>query len=199
MSDQKQFDLAVAQNVMRIAQMRKYLEQTFKLRPTKSEYLLAVAALVAQRGTCSRRRVGCVIATADGRIIATGYNGSAPGAPHCDESGHLLVGGRCVRTIHAEANALASAARLGIPTAGTQVWVTCRPCPACLALLNSAGVTRVVYMEPYHQEEDSLVGLVPGMLVEDAAEVLAREDLADSKMRDWAPMLVDSHRTGGSL
>jgi dCMP deaminase len=126
------------------------------MRPSKDEYMMHLAVVASTRGTCDRRRVGCVITTADGRVISTGYNGSAPGAPHCSEVGHLLHNSRCVRTIHAEANAIAQAARVGTSLAGSIAYCTTRPCPSCSMLLASAGVSKVVHLEPYHAVEDDI-------------------------------------------
>lgn len=125
-------------------------------RPNKHEYLMWLAVVASSRGTCNRRRVGCVIATADGHIVSTGYNGSPPGAPHCDDDGHLMHDGHCVRTIHAEANAVSHAARMGLPLAGCSAYVTTKPCPSCMMLLAASGVKTVVHLEPYHTEEDQV-------------------------------------------
>jgi dCMP deaminase len=125
-------------------------------RPTKDEYLMHIAVVASSRGTCDRRRVGCVLAASDGRVLSTGYNGSAPGAPHCDDVGHMMHDGHCVRTIHAEENAIAHAARAGIALAGATAYCTTHPCPGCLLLLRAAGVTRVVFLGAYHAEEDAV-------------------------------------------
>src|SRR3989344_2894887 len=81
-------------------------------RPSWEEYFLNIATMVASRSTWERRRVGAVVVK-NKNILSTGYNGSSRGLPHCDEVGHELVAGHCVRTIHAEANALVQAARHG--------------------------------------------------------------------------------------
>lgn len=119
------------------------------MRPTKDQYLMSLAQAAATRATCDRKHVGCVLATADGHVLGTGYNGSAPGAPHCDDVGHLMVDGHCKRTIHAERNAVAHCARRGTALAGCVAYVTTKPCPECLLLLVAAGCTRIVYLEEY--------------------------------------------------
>ena len=81
-------------------------------RPSWDEYFLEIAKVVAQRSTCDRANVGAVIAR-NKVILSTGYNGAPRGLPHCDDVGHEIVDGHCVRTIHAEANAIAQAARNG--------------------------------------------------------------------------------------
>ena len=116
-------------------------------RLSKDDYLWHLAFAAARRGTCDRLRAGCVVAR-DGIVVATGYNGSAPGEPHCDEAGHRLVsfvpcgapdwqtesGGppvHCLRTIHAEINAIINAAYLGVSIRGCDWYVTGVSCPAC--------------------------------------------------------------------
>ena len=111
--------------------------------------LLEVAEVLAQRATCDRAAVGCVIAR-DGFILSTGYNGSAPGMPHCTEAGHIMRNGSCVRTIHAEANAVAHAARHGVSLSGATAYCTMAPCRDCAKLLVAAGVKTVVYGAEYH-------------------------------------------------
>lgn len=123
------------------------------VRPGLDDYFMMAAALAATRGTCPRKRVGAVL-VASGKVVSTGYNGSPPGADHCDETGCLVrptgdgkVG--CVRTVHAEANALAHAARHGVRTEGTTLYCTCSPCLSCAKLALSAGVSRLVYAQEY--------------------------------------------------
>jgi dCMP deaminase len=143
-------------------------------RISKDAYLMSLAVSASTRATCDRRHVGCVLATADGHVLGTGYNGRAPGAPHCDDAGHLMVDGHCKRTIHAEANAVAHCARRGVPIAGCVAYVTTRPCPTCLLLLMAAGCERVVYLDPYHDALDEVSDalLVGGrMVVERLGEV----------------------------
>ena len=112
---------------------------------------MRIALVVATRATCDRRNVGAVIVR-DKTILSTGYNGSIRGLPHCDEVGHLMEDGHCVRTVHAEANAIAQAARNGVRIAGATVYVTASPCWACFKLIANAGIVRVVYGEFYRDE-----------------------------------------------
>ncbi len=114
------------------------------MRQSWDEYFLSLAHHVATRATCDRLLAGCVLVK-DKRILATGYNGSLPDADHCDDVGHLMLEGHCVATIHAEANAVANAARAGVSTMGATAYVTATPCWNCLKILVAAGIKRVVF------------------------------------------------------
>lgn len=117
-------------------------------RPGWDEYFMDLADVVARRSTCQRRAVGAVIAR-ERRILATGYNGSPPGFPHCTEVGCLEVDGRCVRTIHAEMNAVVQAALHGVRIDGSSLYCTSFPCLNCTKVLIGGGVERVVYRDAY--------------------------------------------------
>jgi dCMP deaminase len=114
---------------------------------------MQMAQVVATRGTCDRKQVGVVIISDDKHLLATGYNGSLPGQDHCDEGGHDMVEGHCVRTMHAEANAVAHAARRGVSLEGATAFITTFPCWPCAKLLISAGVVEIVYAETYRPDE----------------------------------------------
>ncbi|MBL0196480.1 MAG: dCMP deaminase family protein [Myxococcales bacterium] len=107
-----------------------------------------IAREVSSRATCDRKHVGAVVVR-DRSILATGYNGSIRGLAHCDEEGHLMEDGHCVRTVHAEANAVAQAARNGSRIDGATLYVTASPCWACFRLVANAGITRIVFGEFY--------------------------------------------------
>jgi dCMP deaminase len=112
-----------------------------------------IATEVAWRATCDRKHVGCVLVDpTDNVILATGYNGSVRGEPHCDDVGHDMEDGHCVRTVHAESNAVAQAARKGARLAGARCYVTCYPCWPCFRLLANAGVREVVYADEYRAD-----------------------------------------------
>lgn len=113
---------------------------------------MAVARTIAKRATCGRLHVGAVI-TVEDRIVATGYNGSPRGMPHCDDVGHLMVEGHCVRTVHAEKNAIANASA---PVDGGTVYVTHSPCVHCTNYLIQCGILRVVVGELYGDFETSV-------------------------------------------
>lgn len=117
-------------------------------RPSWDAYFLQIAATVSERSTCLRRSVGAVLVR-DRRILATGYNGSPEGLPHCTDVGCLIVDGHCVRTLHAEQNALLQAATHGVSTEGATIYVTSEPCLQCTKMLLNARVRRIVYRDPY--------------------------------------------------
>lgn len=112
------------------------------------QYFMAIATQVATRATCDRKHVGAVIVR-DRSILATGYNGSVRGLDHCDEAGHMMEDGHCVRTVHAEANAIVQAARNGVRIDGASVYVTASPCWPCFRMIANAGMVRVVFGEFY--------------------------------------------------
>ena len=111
-------------------------------------YFLDIATQVATSATCDRKHVGAVIVR-DKTILATGYNGSIRGLPHCDEVGHLMEEGHCVRTVHAEANAIAQAAKVGTSVDGSSLYVTASPCWGCFRLVINAGVRSIYFAEFY--------------------------------------------------
>jgi dCMP deaminase len=112
---------------------------TMPLRPSWTDYFMSIAEEVGRRSTCKRARVGAVIVK-NNRILVTGYNGSPPGHPHCIDVGCLLEAGRCIRSVHAEQNAIATAARYGVGIENALIYTTTEPCPRCKLLLDSAGV-----------------------------------------------------------
>jgi len=125
-------------------------------RPSWDEYFMAITAQVAGRSTCLRRRTGAVLVK-DKRILATGYNGVPSGLAHCDEAGCLreklnIPSGtqhELCRGIHAEQNAVIQAARHGTAIDGAIAYCTHQPCVLCAKILINAGVTSIVYAEPY--------------------------------------------------
>lgn len=118
-------------------------------RPDRDEWLMRIAAYVSTRGTCMRASVGAVIAK-EGRIISTGYVGSPSGQPHCIPDGcEIGDDGGCTRTVHAEANAIAFAARFGTGVDGSKLYCTHSPCLACAKLIINAGIVGFVYEHPY--------------------------------------------------
>ncbi len=123
------------------------------LRPSWDDYFMAITRLVATRANCDRLAAGAVL-TKDNRIIATGYNGAPPGLPHCDDIGHLMEEGHCVRTIHGEHNVLLQVARLqGASTEGTTLYSEYSPCIHCAKYIIACGVKRVVFSKIYRNSE----------------------------------------------
>lgn len=125
-------------------------------RPSREETYHEICEALRQRSTCRRGKVGALLVR-DRRIIATGYNGAPPGAPHCfelgcqvDENNHEAG---CQRTVHAESNAVAFAARFGVSTLGATSYCTHGPCIGCAKLLISAGIELVVFETPYRRTD----------------------------------------------
>jgi dCMP deaminase len=92
----------------------------------------------------------------DHRILATGYNGSLPGAPHCDDVGHLLIDGHCKRTTHAEMNAIAQAAANGIKIGGAHIYITHSPCVECFRMILASGIRRITFETPYGLTQNTI-------------------------------------------
>jgi dCMP deaminase len=128
------------------------------MRPSWDDYFIKIAQDVAERSTCDRAKVGAVMVK-DKRILTTGFNGSPSGLHHCDEVGHLMVDGHCVRTIHAETNAIIQAALHGVSTNGATCYVTHFPCINCTKTLINAGVARIVYLDDYRVDENAMAFL----------------------------------------
>jgi dCMP deaminase len=132
-------------------------------RPSWDDYFMEVADAISKRATCDRGRSGCVIAK-DKQILATGYVGSPVGFPHCDEMGHELRKGfnedgtisqHCIRTVHAEQNAICQAARRGTPIDGATVYCRMTPCRTCAMLLINCGIIRIYAERKYHTGHES--------------------------------------------
>ena len=125
--------------------------QAFPHRPSWDEYFMATAVLIASRSNCERLHVGCVIVTSGerrNRIVAAGYNGFLPGAPHTSRvrEGHEQA------TVHAEQNAIADAARRGSSVEGCVAYVTHYPCINCAKILAAAGISKLNYHEDYSND-----------------------------------------------
>lgn len=116
------------------------------------QYFMAQSHLLALRSTCTRLMVGATIVR-DKRIIAGGYNGSVSGGVHCIDEGCYVIDGHCVRTVHAEANALLQCAKFGVPTDNADIYVTHFPCLQCTKQLIQSGIRTVYYAEDYHNHD----------------------------------------------
>lgn len=123
-----------------------------KKRIDWGQYFMVQAALLASRSTCKRLSVGAVLVR-DKRIIAGGYNGSVSGDDHCIDEGCYLRDGHCVRTIHAEMNAILQCARFGMSTDGASLYVTDFPCLQCTKSLLQAGIKEINYIRNYHNDD----------------------------------------------
>lgn len=118
-------------------------------RPSWDEYFLKLAMLASERSTCPRMHCGCVFVR-DKFVLATGYNGSLPGHPHCEDIGCLVVDNHCVRTNHAEMNALTQAAIHGVTLKGATAYITNMSCTTCAKALIASGIVRVVVFSDFH-------------------------------------------------
>lgn len=148
---------------------------TFKTRPDWHQYFMAIAQLVATRSTCLASPVGAVLVR-DKQIIATGYNGVPSGSIHCVDQGFCYEGmSRCdksslpSRAIHAEANAIAQAAKYGIPVNGSSIYVNKKPCLQCLKLIIASGIGSI-YL-PDDTEGDVFSGLYGQLVLDSGVKV----------------------------
>lgn len=143
-------------------------------RQSWDNYFFEMLDLIGERSTCDRGKCACVIVNFEKRILVTGYAGSISGKKHCSEAGHLfrkslsddgkVITKNCVRTIHAEQNAICQAAKNGVSLANSIAYISMSPCRACTMLLLSAGVTSFYFKKLYkdfshliHSQEDSVV------------------------------------------
>lgn len=114
---------------------------------------MSIAKIIGTRSTCDRLRSGAVLVK-NNRIISTGYNGSPPGLPHCDDVGHLMEEGHCVRTIHGEHNAILQVAVIpGASTEGATMYTKYNPCIHCCKYVVAAGIKRVVIGKIYRDNK----------------------------------------------
>lgn len=111
-------------------------------------YFLKLAMLASERATCPRMHCGCILVK-DKYVLSTGYNGSLPGLEHCEDIGCLIVDEHCVRTNHAEMNAIAQASRHGVSIDSSTAYITNMPCTTCAKALLAAGIVRVVIFSDY--------------------------------------------------
>lgn len=153
------------------------------MRPSWDDYFLELVDQVATRATCDRGKSGCVVVR-DKRIICTGYVGSPSGMPHCDDVGHDFkqvidddgtARQHCVRTVHAEQNAIVQAARYGLSLEGTTIYCSMEPCRVCAMLIASSGVGRVVARRRYHAGGDT-----PEILGSAGVELVIFEDVIET-------------------
>lgn len=120
-----------------------------------NQYFMAQSLLLSLRSTCTRLTVGATIVR-DKRIIAGGYNGSVTGDAHCVDEGCYIIDGHCVRTIHAEMNAILQCAKFGVATENAEIYVTHFPCLPCTKMILQAGIKKIHYLEDYHNDPYAL-------------------------------------------
>ena len=116
------------------------------------QYFMAQSLLISTRSTCTRLAVGATIVR-NKRVISGGYNGSVSGDAHCIDAGCKVVDGHCVRTIHAEANAILQCAKFGSPTEGADIYVSYFPCLQCTKMIIQAGIKNIYYLHDYNNNE----------------------------------------------
>ena len=133
-------------------------------RPDWDRYFLDLCEAVSKRSTCDRGKTGCVIVK-DKRIMTTGYVGPPTGLPHCDEVGHDMrkvfddsgnVSQHCVRTLHAEQNAIIQGAKFGISLDGATLFSKMTPCRRCAMMIINSGIKRVVCEKHYHADKNTI-------------------------------------------
>jgi len=141
----------------------KQMSDSKYTRPSWDDYFMEVADAISKRATCNRGRSGCVIAK-DRQLLVTGYVGSPQGLPHCDDVGHQMKtvihedgskSEHCVRTVHAEQNAICQAAKRGIAIDGATLYCRMTPCRTCAMLIINCGISRVVCERKYHAGKES--------------------------------------------
>ena len=147
------------------AELQAYLQEPREMQ--KHLTFLAIAQRLSWLSTCDRKQVGAVI-TREGRCVSWGFNGAPPGMPHCQHLGDVLP---CTNATHAEANALAFAARSGISTDGGTLYVTLSPCEVCARLLIAAGIVEVWFLEEYRDVKGLDILIRAGVLCNTVANL----------------------------
>lgn len=141
------------------------MEKEKHIRPAWDEYFLGLLEPLAKRATCDRGRSAAIIISPHNTILATGYVGSPPGQPHCDQVGHLMKtvtcgdgsqSQHCMRTLHAEENAILQCAKDGIKLEGTTMYCKMIPCYNCAMRIIRVGIKRLVAQKRYHAGQPSI-------------------------------------------
>ena len=167
--------------------------QDKNFHPSWDDYFMAIARIVATRASCDRLHSGAVLVK-NKRILSTGYNGSPPGLEHCDDVGHLMEEGHCVRTIHGEHNVLLQAAVIGgASTDGATLYTLYSPCIHCAKYIIAAGVKKIVIWKKYRNDgvldylqkaQVEVVWYQPSAGWQDYLVDLFQNDLADKKAKE---------------
>ena len=167
------------------------------IRPSWDEYFMQQCDLIASRATCDRKYVGAIIVK-DKRIICAGYNGSLPGLEHCLEVGHDMEDSHCVRTVHAEVNSVADAARRGVSVEGATLYCNTMPCWNCFKTIVSAGIVEIVYRDEYRADKKDKVvetaAMIPGFVMRLLASEPAKE--ADGETKAVSKRAMKVRHTG---
>ena len=141
----------MANRGMQLRSTVKEKKEMAKERVSWETYFMNIAKEVSTRSTCDRKHVGAVIVR-DKTLLSTGYNGSIKGLSHCNEAGCEMVDGHCIRTSHAEANAIVQAAKNGVKIDGSEIYVTASPCYNCFKLIANSGIKIIFYNELYRDQ-----------------------------------------------
>ncbi|MGV3467328.1 MAG: ComE operon protein 2 [Heyndrickxia sp.] len=162
-----------------------------------NHYFMAQSFLLSSRSTCTRLTVGATIVR-DKRIIAGGYNGSIAGGEHCIDEGCYVIDGHCVRTIHAEMNAILQCAKFGVPTNGAEIYVTHFPCLQCCKAIIQAGIKAVYYAQDYKNHPYALeLFQKAGVQVEQVPFNQNSLDLAANEKADFVHSVLEMLKEKG--
>ena len=123
------------------------------------EYFMRITEIVAKRSTCNKIEVGCIIVK-NRLILSTGYNGAPKGMPHCIDVGCLIYNNHCIRSLHAEVNAIIQCASSNMSTKGSYVYVTHLPCWQCSLMLINAEVEKIFYANDYVDDRGNQLELL---------------------------------------
>lgn len=163
-----------------------------------NEYFMAQSQLLALRSTCTRLTVGATIVR-DKRIIAGGYNGSIAGSGHCIDEGCYVIDNHCVRTIHAEMNALLQCAKFGVPTEGAEIYVTHFPCLQCCKAIIQAGIKKVYYANDYKNHPYAIeLFNQAGVELEEVEQSELKTEQRIKEKEDFVLELVDELKRNGA-
>lgn len=132
-------------------------------------YFMDIAHLVGSRATCDRKHVGAVIVR-NNTLLSSGYNGAPRRMVHCDDVGHMMENDHCVRTVHAEANAIVQAAKNGVMIDGGTIYTTASPCWPCFQLIVNSGLVEIVFGELYRDPRISQFSREAGIKLYDMSE-----------------------------
>lgn len=157
------------------------------MQPSIDEYFMMMAVIVSLRSTCCRALVGAVL-TKDGRVLGTGYNGAPSKLEHCTDVGCLIVNNHCIRTVHAEVNAVINCARHGVSTEGSVLYCTHFPCFDCMKMLINAGVMGIVYLNDYIDDRGDAL-----CLAEKAGMKIKRSTLPTLSIAQLLNLKLENH------
>ncbi|WLD92147.1 ComE operon protein 2 [Alkalihalobacillus sp. AL-G] len=162
-----------------------------------NQYFMAQSTLLAMRSTCERLKVGATIVR-DKRIIAGGYNGSISGGEHCLDEGCYVIDGHCVRTVHAEMNALLQCAKFGVATENAEIYVTHFPCLQCCKSIVQAGIKKVYYAKDYKNHPYAIQLFKQAGVQTELVRLEEHYDLTSKSKRDLSSKMLHELRKLGA-